>query len=222
MINFRYLFVKYVYGDHNSSKPVVEAINSLIYELPDNGIGLNVGSGMTNLDSRIKNLELEGALNIDYVGSVEAIPEGDNTFDLVISQEVLEHVQNPSLAMAEIKRVLKIGGKCYIQLPFTIGYHPCPNDYWRFTKQGLIYLIESSGLEVVKVGESVGSATGFYRIGVEFFSILLSVMVPKGYKIFKGAFSLLLYPIKWLDPLLRFSKEGERISGGYYVICKKS
>lgn len=221
MINLQYLLVKYVYGDHNSSKSVVGAINSLIRELPDNGIGLNAGSGMTSLDVRIKNLELEAAPNIDYVGSVEAIPEVDNTFDLVISQEVLEHVQNPSLAMTEIKRVLKIGGKCYIQLPFTIGYHPCPNDYWRFTKQGLISLIESSGLEVIEVGESVGSATGFYRIGVEFFSILLSVVIPKGYKIFKGVFSLLLYPIKWLDPLLRFSKEGERISGGYYVICKK-
>jgi len=210
-----------VYGDHNSSKSVVKAINSLIRELPDHGVGLNVGSGMTNLDTRIKNLELEVAPNIDYVGSVEAIPEVDNTFDLVISQEVLEHVKNPSLAMTEIKRVLKTGGKCYIQLPFTIGYHPCPNDYWRFTKQGLISLIESSGLEVIETGESVGSATGFYRIGVEFFSILLSVVIPKGYKIFKGTFSLLLYPIKWLDPLLRFSKEGERISGGYYVICKK-
>ena len=221
MINFQYLLVKYVHGDHNSSKSVVRAVNSLIDELPNNGAGLNVGSGMTNLDSRIKNLELEAAPNIDYVGSVEAIPEMDSVFDLIISQEVLEHVKSPSLAIIEMRRVLKKGGRCYIQLPFIIGYHPCPNDYWRFTKEGLIALIESSGMEVVEVGESVGSATGFYRIGVEFFSILLSVAVPRGYKIFKGIFSLLLYPIKWLDPLLRFSKEGERISGGYYIICKK-
>ena len=129
MINFQYLLVKYVYGDHNSSKSVVRAVNSLIDELPNNGAGLNVGSGMTNLDSRIKNLELEAAPNIDYVGSVEAIPEMDSVFDLIISQEVLEHVKSPSLAIIEMRRVLKTGGRCYIQLPFIIGYHPCPNDY---------------------------------------------------------------------------------------------
>ena len=59
MINLQYLLVKYVYGDHNSSKSVVGAINSLIRELPDNGIGLNAGSGMISLDVRIKNLELD-------------------------------------------------------------------------------------------------------------------------------------------------------------------
>jgi SAM-dependent methyltransferase len=221
MINIQNLFVKYIYGDHNLSKSVNQAITKLLNELPKKGVGLNVGSGKTNLDSRIKNLELEASENIDYVGSVESIPEVDNTFDLVISQEVLEHVLDPVIAMSEIRRVLKKGGKCYIQLPFIIGYHPCPNDYWRFTKQGIIALVETSEMRVIKVGESVGSATGFYRISVEFFSILFSLLVPKSYKIFKGLFALFLYPVKWLDPLLRLSNEGERVSGGYYIICIK-
>jgi SAM-dependent methyltransferase len=139
----------------------------------------------------------------------------------VISQEVLEHVKEPAVAMSEIKRVLKKNGKCYIQLPFIIGFHPCPNDYWRFTKQGIVALVEASGLKVIEVGETVGSATGFYRVSVEFLSILFSLFIPKAYKIMKALFSLLLYPVKWLDPLLRLSKESERVSGGYYVICIK-
>ena len=221
MIDIQHLFVKYIYGDHNSSKSVVRAISKLLDELPEQSIGLNVGSGKTNLDVRIKNLELDYAPGIDYIGSVESIPEINNTFDLVISQEVLEHVKEPAVAMSEIKRVLKKNGKCYIQLPFIIGFHPCPNDYWRFTKQGIVALVEASGLKVIEVGETVGSATGFYRVSVEFLSILFSLFIPKAYKIMKALFSLLLYPVKWLDPLLRLSKESERVSGGYYVICIK-
>lgn len=221
MIDIQHLFVKHIYGDHNSSKSVVRAISKLLDELPEQSIGLNVGSGKTNLDVRIKNLELDYAPGIDYIGSVESIPEINNTFDLVISQEVLEHVKEPAVAMSEIKRVLKKNGKCYIQLPFIIGFHPCPNDYWRFTKQGIVALVEASGLKVIEVGETVGSATGFYRVSVEFLSILFSLFIPKAYKIMKALFSLLLYPVKWLDPLLRLSKESERVSGGYYVICIK-
>ena len=38
------------------------------------------------------------------------IPFADNSFDVVISDQVFEHVQNVSAAIAEIKRVLKSGG----------------------------------------------------------------------------------------------------------------
>ena len=38
------------------------------------------------------------------------IPFEDNTFDFVFSEQVLEHVQNLSEALEEIKRILKIGG----------------------------------------------------------------------------------------------------------------
>ena len=43
----------------------------------------------------------------------------DNTFDLIITQDVLEHIREPEKAFSEIWRVLKPGG-CHI---FTIPYH---------------------------------------------------------------------------------------------------
>jgi SAM-dependent methyltransferase len=43
----------------------------------------------------------------------------DNSFDLVITQDVLEHVKNPGKAFSEIFRVLKLGGYHI----FTIPYH---------------------------------------------------------------------------------------------------
>ena len=123
--------------------------------------------------------------------------------------------------MQEMFRVLKPGGKLFLQLPFIIGYHPCPNDYWRFTNQGLRCLVEESEFNFLSLKQTVGPATGFYRISVEFFSILCTIPVPFLYRLFKGFFALIFFPIKYLDLVMNFSKQSFRIAGGYYVICDK-
>jgi len=217
----KYFFVKKIYADHNSSQAVKLAVKQIISSIPKDGIGLNIGAGKTRVDSRIKNMEIFEQPGIDYVGSVENIPIEDNKFDVIITQEVLEHVKNPWKAMSEIQRVLKKGGLAYIQLPFTIGFHPCPNDYWRFSKEGIEELILSSNMKITQTGMTVGPATGFYRIAVEFFAILFSLLVPKSYRVFKALFSITLYPIKLLDPIMKYSKQRDRIAGGYYIICQK-
>jgi len=217
----KYFFIKKIYGDHNNSKPVILAVKSMLDKLPAGGVGLNIGSGLTLIDPRVKNMEIFGAVGIDYVGSVEDIPVDADEFDIVICQEVLEHVKNPVQAMSEIRRVLKKGGSAYIQLPFIIGLHPCPNDYWRFSEEGIEELALSVGMTSIESGMTVGPAVGFYRIAVEFFSILFSVFIPPAYKIFKALFAIVLYPIKLLDPLMNLSNERDRIAGGYYLICQK-
>ena len=217
----QYFFVKKIYADHNNSKTVKLAIKKILDNIPENGEGLNIGSGKTKIDVRVKNMEISSGVGIDYIGSVEDIPASGEKFDVIISQEVLEHVKNPWKAMSEIHRVLKKGGKAYIQLPFTIGFHPCPNDYWRFSKEGIEELVLSSDMKIIESGITVGSATGFYRIAVEFFAILFSIPLPMIYRAVKAFFSIVLFPIKLLDPLFNLSKERDRISGGFYVICEK-
>jgi SAM-dependent methyltransferase len=217
----KYFYVKKIYADHNDSKVVKVRLHQLLADLEPSAVCLNVGAGKTNIDPRFKNMEIEKGEGIDLIGSVEAIPSEGNFFDLVITQEVLEHVKSPHLAMQEIYRVLKPNGMAYIQLPFIIGYHPCPNDYWRFTHEGIVELVKSAGFEVTDVGLTVGPAVGLYRVAVEFFSIFTSAFWGGLYKPTKLIFSLLLYPIKWLDPLMRRSREMHRIAGGFFVVCQK-
>ncbi|MDH5216595.1 MAG: class I SAM-dependent methyltransferase [Gammaproteobacteria bacterium] len=222
MLNrLKYFFVKKIYADHNDSKAVIDTLDRLVSQLPADGFGLNIGAGGTSFDSRIRNMEIADSDNIDYVGSVENIPLASESVDLVITQEVLEHVRDPFLAISEIERVLKPGGKLYIQLPFTIGFHPCPNDYWRFTHEGIDVLVKHSGMEILQSGMTVGPATGFYRILVEFVAILFSLPLPLLYKLIKGVAAVLFYPIKWLDIVLIFSPQKNRIAGGYYVVSQK-
>jgi SAM-dependent methyltransferase len=217
----RSAYVKLIYANHNNSFSVKKALMKVLSEIKEGDIGLNVGAGTTKLHPQIKNLDIFPGKNIDYIGKAEAIPVDDNVFKIVISQETLEHVQDPFKAAAEVFRVLRPNGLFYCQLPFIIGYHPGPTDYWRFTKEGIRELLEKQGFVCEEIGISVGGATGFYRIFIEFLSVLLSTPFPFLYHFFKAIFSLILFPIKWLDFIMSFSQQKDRISGGYYIIARK-
>lgn len=67
----------------------------------------------------------------------------DNTYDFVILDQVLEHVEDPVKALREIHRVLKSGGWLICTTPFLIQIHNYPSDYWRFSKEGMKKLLEN-------------------------------------------------------------------------------
>lgn len=217
----RQQFVGLVYADHNRQPCVQKTIARVLAELPADGVGLNVGAGGSRLDPRVQNLDIVDGPNIDIVGRAEDIPLPDNSVDLVITQEALEHVADPFAAVREIHRVLKPGGVLYLQVPFIIGYHPGPTDFWRFTREGIVRLVEMGGLECTEIGTTVGASTGFYRISVEYFAILLSVPLAPLYIALKALFAVLLYPIKLLDRVTKYSHQTDRVAGGYYLLATK-
>jgi SAM-dependent methyltransferase len=67
-------------------------------------------------------------------------------FDLVICEQVLEHVVDPRTAVDTLRRLCKADGYVYVSTPFLVRLHAFPNDYWRFTPAGLRVLLESCGL----------------------------------------------------------------------------
>lgn len=213
-------FVKSVYATHNQSPRITEAVSRLLTQMGSEGRGLNVGAGPTRLHPRLINLDLVSGSTIDVRAAAEYLPFSDEVFDLVVSQEVIEHVRNPFRAMQEMRRVLKKGGILYCQVPFIIGYHPGPTDFWRFTREGIRELVEQADLECLEVTMAVGAGTGFYRIAVEFLAVVASRFASFLYLPAKGSFSLILYPLKWLDPLLARGPAVDRIPGGYLVIAK--
>jgi SAM-dependent methyltransferase len=73
----------------------------------------------------------------------------DNEFDLVILDQVLEHLPNPDLAMREIHRVLKPNGFAIVTTPFLVPVHRGTNfgDYYRWTPQGMETFLRRSGFE---------------------------------------------------------------------------
>ena len=67
--------------------------------------------------------DLESPL-ADIKMDIHKMPFDNNSFDFVLCNHVLEHVENDIKALSEIKRVLKKGGRAIVQVPF---YHPIPN-----------------------------------------------------------------------------------------------
>ncbi len=91
------------------------------------------------------------------VGDVRRLPFGDGAFDVVICAEVLEHIRDYRVALGEIGRVLKPGGRLAVSVPrywpewlcwrLNAGYHNAPGGHVRiFRARALTRDIEARGL----------------------------------------------------------------------------
>jgi len=78
-------------------------------------------------------------------------PVEDNTFDIVFSGQVMEHVKNIWKWMDELKRITKPGGLIITILPVSWPYHIAPEvvDCWRIYPEGMKALMEDKGLEIL-------------------------------------------------------------------------
>jgi SAM-dependent methyltransferase len=80
---------------------------------------------------------------------------GQGPFDVVICEQVIEHVVDPSAAAANLRGLCAPGGHVIVSTPFLVRIHELPeyglNDYWRFTPRGLRTLLERAGLQVESV-----------------------------------------------------------------------
>lgn len=218
--SLQYIIVDAVYADQNRSRAVRRTLRSLLDDIPHDGLAVNIGAGSTQYRN-VVNLEICDGSNIDIIGYGSELPFRDGTVDLVITQEVLEHVPEFLDLVREIRRVLKPGGIFFCQVPFQIGFHPGPCDFWRFTRQGLEHMFRAPEWEIDQLSICVGHGSGFYRIAVEFLAVTASCLWSRLYRPAKALASLALYPIKSFDLVTEWSKEKDRIPGGYFCIAKK-
>jgi SAM-dependent methyltransferase len=81
---------------------------------------------------------------------------GRGPFDVVICEQVLEHVVDPWAAARTLRDLCAEGGHVIVSTPFLVRVHEVPawdmRDYWRFTPRGLRTLLEGAGLQVDSVG----------------------------------------------------------------------
>jgi len=92
----------------------------------------------------IKILDIMEDYKPDYccdIHDMRIIP--DESFDVVLATEVLEHCYAPHLVVDEIRRVLKRGGACILTTRFIHPIHSDPHDYFRFTCEGLKHLFRN-------------------------------------------------------------------------------
>ena len=82
---------------------------------------------------------------------MQKLPFPCEEFDVVISDQVIQHLPNPWLAIQESFRVLKKGGLAIHTTSFWNPIFNYPKDYCRFSPEALLALCPE-GIEVIECG----------------------------------------------------------------------
>lgn len=84
------------------------------------------------------------------------VPMADGCADLVLSTQVLEHVEDPAGYLAECRRLLRPGGTLVLSTHGLMYLHRDPTDFWRWTCDGLARTVAAAGFDVVEVRGVLG------------------------------------------------------------------
>jgi SAM-dependent methyltransferase len=107
------------------------------------------------------------------IGKSEGLPFAAGSFDLIVCNHALEHLEDLGGALDEMRRVLKPDGRMYVSVPY--GYGVCDGIYrWlfeggghvnRFRRDDVIRVVESrTGLKLVRWQKLYSSFAYLYRI----------------------------------------------------------
>ncbi|MBE3571232.1 MAG: class I SAM-dependent methyltransferase [Bacillales bacterium] len=91
-------------------------------------------------------VDIEGNPDADLIIENGRLPVENDSFDCVLSTQVLEYVEDPVLYLNEACRVLKSDGTLILSTHGLWQYHPDPTDYWRWTIDGLKKLLRKQDL----------------------------------------------------------------------------
>ncbi|MBV8731732.1 MAG: class I SAM-dependent methyltransferase, partial [Acidobacteriia bacterium] len=100
------------------------------------------------------NIDLFAVPGVDIATDAEALPFRAGQFQRIECDAVLEHVRDPERVMREMCRVLAPGGYLHIVTPFCHPFHEYPQDFRRFTIEGLKQMV--GPLEIVAAGWRTG------------------------------------------------------------------
>jgi len=111
----------------------------------------------TARDYQDKSLAEDG-IPLEKICSVYNIDYNDNFFDACLALNLFEHLQYPARAIKEITRVVKKNGIVIFLVPFCYPIHGYPDDYWRWTEEGVRTLMEENRIKLSSIaihGKSV-------------------------------------------------------------------
>jgi SAM-dependent methyltransferase len=163
------------------------------------------------------NLDLCAVPGVDIAADAEHLPFPAGIFQRVECDAVLEHVRNPRQVMTEIQRVLAPGGYVHIVTPFCHPFHAYPQDYRRFTLDGLKEL--GGSMEVVAGGWRTGPTGTLLVFTIEYVKLLFPFRAWR--VVSHGVLGWLLFPLRYLDLLLFRSPDVHRIGNHCYLWLRK-
>lgn len=143
----------------NSAYPHLVDLNEFIKRegSADRLIILDYGAGASPYqgyfpNSDYRRADITGASYLAYeIQADSRINERDETFDLIISTQVAEHVPNPEVYFAECYRLLKKGGRLILTTHGIWEEHGSPYDFQRWTGRGLARDLREAGFQHAEI-----------------------------------------------------------------------
>lgn len=141
-------------------------------------------------------------------------PLADASVDVVLSSQVLEHVDDPAAYLAECRRLLRPGGVLLISTHGYWLYHPDPTDYWRWTGSGLRLQISRAGLDV----EQLEGVMGLGSSALQLLQDALMIRVPLS---LRPAFSRIMQQLIALADRFYAPRHRAADAGTYVVVARR-
>lgn len=155
---------------------------------------------------------------LDAIADLTNLPFRSGVFDACLNIVTLEHVREPACAVREMARTLAPGARLLLIAPHEWEVHQAPHDFFRFTRHGLLHLLENGGF----MQPEIHAAGGYFR--------LLSRRLLNGLQFFSGGMrwlfyppaAVLLVPPALILPLLDFLDREQNFTLGYICTARKA
>jgi SAM-dependent methyltransferase/uncharacterized protein YbaR (Trm112 family) len=196
------------------------AFESLFAGLPPDALCLSVGGGPRRIRPELVNLNIGSFPNVDVVADAYQLPYADGAVDAVHCEAVLEHLEYPDRAAAEMFRVLRPGaGRAFVATPFLQPFHGYPDHYQNFTLSGHRRLCERAGFHVLAAGTCVGPVFALRDL----FLNLLRAALPAGAsgRALARAAALATLPLLYLDRIAARRGDSAALASSTYLLLAR-
>ena len=177
-------------------RKIEEVIKKFVAASPQKLILADYGCGNKPYEPLIKPY-VEKYIGIDlpenkiadiHILSTGQISLADESLDVVLSTQVLEHVVDPIFYLKEANRVLKENGQLILSTHGYWMFHPDPTDFWRWTSTGLQKIVLETGFEIVYFRGIIGRSA----MGLQLFQDGILFKLPR---FLRPVLALMLQPL---------------------------
>lgn len=152
----------------------------------------------------------------DFFSESTLLPFNNNTFDTLLSTQMLEHVSDPKKVIQEMGRVLKPGGIMILSAPMTWPLHEEPYDFFRYTLHGLRHLLQKANFEIL---DEIPRGNNFTTMA----QMLLDTQLDNTSQSFpKRLYSVILsLVVNQLCSVINLFQPAQRLCLGWVMVAKK-